>query len=153
MQLIEGGGDEPWGGIIRRSMSMKNTICEKMMWSAMTPAIFKYIAVHCIDTDTSRVKKVSRKNFKDMLARTPDIGGFMKNPLRICLSGGIIWMAFQRAPNLRCSALPLCRIFAALSHSPRCTVYGEACTGIKIWRRKLFHLFPNSHTGEKIFHV
>lgn len=76
---------------------MKNTICEKMMWSAMTPAIFKYIAVHCIDTDTSRVKKVSRKNFKDMLARTPDIGGFMKNPLRICLSGGIIWMAVYKA--------------------------------------------------------
>ena len=23
---------------------MKNTICEKLMWSAMTPAIFKYIA-------------------------------------------------------------------------------------------------------------
>ena len=65
------------------------------MWSAMTPAIFKYIAVHCIDTDTSRVKKVSRKNFKDMLARTPDIGGFMKNPLRICLSGGLSGWHFK----------------------------------------------------------
>ena len=66
---------------------MKNTICEKLMWSAMTPAIFKYIAAHCKNTDTSRVKKKSRKNFKDMLARTPDIGGFTKNPLRICLPG------------------------------------------------------------------
>ena len=50
-------------------------------------------------------------------------------------------------------ALPLCRISAALSHSPRSTVYGEACTGIKAWHRKLFHLPPNSHTGEKIFRV
>lgn len=55
---------------------MKNTICEKLMWSAMTPAIFKYIAANCKNTDTFRVKKKSRKNFKDMLARTPDIGGF-----------------------------------------------------------------------------
>lgn len=76
---------------------MKNTICEKMMWSVMTPAIFKYIAVHCRETDVSRVKKVSRKNFKDMLERTPDIGGFTKNPLRICLSGGIVWLAVYEA--------------------------------------------------------
>ena len=32
-------------------------------------------------------------------------------------------------------------------------VYGEACTGIKACHRKLFHLPPNSHTGEKIFRV
>ena len=47
-------------------------------------------------TDKFRVKKKSRKNFKDMLARTPDIGGFTKNPLRICLSGGIVWMAVYK---------------------------------------------------------
>ena len=76
---------------------MKNTICEKLMWSAMTPAIFKYIAANCKNTDTFRVKKKSRKNFKDMLARTPDIGGFTKNPLRICLSGGIVWLAVYEA--------------------------------------------------------
>ena len=76
---------------------MKNTICEKLMWSAMTPSIFKYIAAHCKNTDTSRVKKKSRKNFKDMLARTPDIGSFTKNPLRICLSGGIVWMAVYKS--------------------------------------------------------
>ena len=63
----------------------------------MTPAIFKYIAANCKNTDTFRVKKKSRKNFKDMLARTPDIGGFTKNPLRICLSGGIVWMAVYKA--------------------------------------------------------
>ena len=76
---------------------MKNTICEKLMWSAMTPAIFKYIAANCKNMDTFRVKKKSRKNFKDMLERTPDIGGFTKNPLRICLSGGIVWMAVYKA--------------------------------------------------------
>ena len=76
---------------------MKNTICEKLMWSVMTPAIFKYIAANCKNTDTFRVKKKSRKNFKDMLARTPDIGGFTKNPLRICLSAGIVWMAVYKA--------------------------------------------------------
>ena len=78
---------------------MKNTICEKLMRSAMTPAIFKYIAANCNNTDTFREKKTSRKNFKDMLARTPDIGGFMKNPLRICLSRGIVWMAVFKAKD------------------------------------------------------
>lgn len=76
---------------------MKNTICEKLMWSAMTPAIFKYIAAHYRDTDASKVKKKSHKNFKDMLARTPDIGGFTKNPLRICVTGGIVWLAVYEA--------------------------------------------------------
>ena len=71
---------------------MKNTICEKLMWSAMTPAIFKYIAANCKNTDTFRVKKKSRKNFKDMLARTPDIGGFSKNTLGIWPSGGDFWV-------------------------------------------------------------
>ncbi|HJB17039.1 MAG TPA: hypothetical protein IAA05_13550 [Candidatus Blautia excrementipullorum] len=33
------------------------------------------------------------------------------------------------------------------------TVYGEACTGIKAWRRKLFHLPLNLHIGETIFRV
>ena len=76
---------------------MKNTICEKMMWSAMTPSIFKYIAAHCRNSDVSEVKKKSRKKLKDMLSRTPDIGGFTKNPLRICLTGGIIWLSVYEA--------------------------------------------------------
>ena len=65
------------------------------MWSAMTPAIFKYIAANCKNTDTFRVKKKSRKNFKDMLARTPDIGGFTKKSSanlsfrRNCLDGSL----------------------------------------------------------------
>ena len=65
----------------------------------------------------------------------------------------IIMYAFQKALNWYCFALLLCRISAALLPSPRSTVYGEACTGIKAWHRKLFHLPPNSHTGEKIFRV
>ena len=32
-----------------------------------------------------------------MLARTPDIGSFTKNPLRLCLSGGIAWMVVYKA--------------------------------------------------------
>lgn len=78
-------------------MNMKNTICEKLMWSAMTPSIFKYIAAHCRNSDVSEVKKKSRKKLKDMLSRTPDIGGFTKNPLRICLTGGIIWLSVYEA--------------------------------------------------------
>ncbi|MCD7949590.1 MAG: L-2-amino-thiazoline-4-carboxylic acid hydrolase [Erysipelotrichaceae bacterium] len=34
-----------------------------------------------------------------MVERTPDIGSFLKNPLRISLSGGIVWLSVYDAMN------------------------------------------------------
>ena len=62
---------------------MKNTICEKLMWSAMTPAIVKYIEANCKNTDTFREKKKSRTNCKERSEKTPDIGVYPHNHLLI----------------------------------------------------------------------
>lgn len=67
------------------------------MWSVMTLVIFKYISTQCKNANISKVKKKSSKIFKDMVAITPDIGKFSKNPLRICLSGGIVWLSVYKA--------------------------------------------------------
>lgn len=80
---------------------MKNTICEKMLWSAMTPTIFKYIAAEFPDTNISGTKKKARLIFKSMVKRTPDIGGFTKNMLRVSLSGGIVWLSIYEAMDGR----------------------------------------------------
>ncbi|MCD7801149.1 MAG: L-2-amino-thiazoline-4-carboxylic acid hydrolase, partial [Ruminococcus sp.] len=76
---------------------MKNTICEKLMWAAMTPTMFKFIYKNCGEVDTSAVKKKARKNYKAMVERTPDIGSFMKNTLRVSLVGGIVWLSVYNA--------------------------------------------------------
>ncbi|MCC8068420.1 MAG: L-2-amino-thiazoline-4-carboxylic acid hydrolase [Ruminococcus sp.] len=76
---------------------MKNTICEKLMWAAMTPTMFKFIYENCGEVDTSAVKKKARKNYKAMVERTPDIGSFMKNTLRVSLVGGIVWLSVYNA--------------------------------------------------------
>ena len=76
---------------------MKNTICEKLMWTAMTPTIFKYIASEFKDINIVEKKKKAHGLYKSMIKRTPDIGSFMKNPLRVSLSGGIVWLSVYDA--------------------------------------------------------
>ena len=76
---------------------MRYTICEKIMWAAMTSAIFDYISSEFPNIDIKQKKKTAYHLYKDMLKRTPDIGSFIKNPLRISLSGGIVWLSVYDA--------------------------------------------------------
>lgn len=78
---------------------MKNTICEKLMWLAMTPTIFKYINECYEDIDIKQVKDDAKRNYKAMVERTPDIGSFTKNSLRVCLVGGIVWLSVYDSMN------------------------------------------------------
>lgn len=62
---------------------MKNTICEKLMWSAMTPAIFKYIAANCKNTDIIHgEEEIAVKNLK-ICWRDTRTRVLQKNPLQI----------------------------------------------------------------------
>lgn len=76
---------------------MKNTICEKLMWRAMIPTIFQYIAAEFKDIDIKEKKEKTHRLYKSMVERTPDIGSFTKNPLRVSLSGGIVWLSVYEA--------------------------------------------------------
>jgi len=78
---------------------MKRTICEKLMWSAMTPTIFEYIASEFQNIDVAGKKKEAKRIYLEMVKRTPDIGSFLKNPLRVSLSGGIVWISIYNAMN------------------------------------------------------
>ncbi len=76
---------------------MKNTICEKLMWTAMTPTIFGFIEKSISGTDVAMLKRSAKRKYKEMVLRTPDIGSFMKNPLRVSLSGGMVWLSVYDA--------------------------------------------------------
>ena len=76
---------------------MKNSLCEKIMWYVLSPTIFQFIKQYWKDIDIKNVKRISKKNYKDMIKRIPDIGSLRKNPLRVCLTSGILWLSIYEA--------------------------------------------------------
>lgn len=76
---------------------MKNSICEKMIWYALSPTIFRFIEQYWKDIDIKSIKRLSKDNYKAMISRTPDIGSFKKNPLRIPLADGMLWLSVYYA--------------------------------------------------------
>lgn len=76
---------------------MKNSLCEKIMWYALSPTIFQFIKQYWKDIDIKNVKRISKNNYKYMIKRTPDIGSLRKNPLRVCLTSGILWLSIYEA--------------------------------------------------------
>lgn len=76
---------------------MKNTICEKFMWLAMKGTILKFISAELASSDAKTIERKFKQQYKRMLAEVDDIGPLTKNPLRICLTGGVIWMAAYEA--------------------------------------------------------
>lgn len=76
---------------------MKNTICEKFMWAAMKGTILKFLSSELSESDVRAIKSKFKNRYKTMLSEVDDIGPLTKNPLRICLTGGIIWLAAYEA--------------------------------------------------------
>ena len=76
---------------------MKISLCEKIMWYALSPTIFKFIEQYWEDIDIQSIKRLSKGNYKAMISRTPDIGSFRKNTLRIPLAGGMLWLSVYDA--------------------------------------------------------
>lgn len=78
---------------------MKKTFCEKLLWHTITPTIWKYLKSEFANLDIDNVKRKAMNNYNDILSRTPDIGSLKKNPLRVSLSVGILWIAVNSAMN------------------------------------------------------
>lgn len=76
---------------------MRNSLCEKIIWAVLSPTIFQFIKQYWKDIDIKNVKRISKNNYKDMIKRTPDIGSLRKNPLRVCLTSGILWLSIYGA--------------------------------------------------------
>ena len=76
---------------------MTYTYCERLMWAAIAPAAFRYLARQELGWDISALKQRSMQLYRQMVSRTPDIGSMMKNPLRVCPTGGMLWLSNYKA--------------------------------------------------------
>ena len=72
---------------------MTYTYCESLMLAAIAPTAFRYLARQELGWDISAMKQRSRQIYWQMVFRTPDIGPMMENPLRVCLTGGMLWLS------------------------------------------------------------
>lgn len=74
---------------------MKYSFSETLMWFALAKHSFRYLKQNGVYVDKKKAKKI----YRQMTERTPDIGGLTKNPLRICLSGGMVWLSIYKAAD------------------------------------------------------
>lgn len=78
---------------------MKYTICETLMWHALTPTLFRWLEGQKQKWDIAGLKKKAKRIYVEMVARTPEIGSLRNNSLRICLSGGMVWLSVYEAAD------------------------------------------------------
>lgn len=76
---------------------MNYSFCERLMWAAMAPAAFRYLEDCEPGWDISALKRSTKQVYRQMVARTPDIGPVTKNMLRVCLAGGMLWLSIYKA--------------------------------------------------------
>lgn len=80
---------------------MNYTICEAMLWRVMTPAMFRWLAAQKPDWEIKPLKRSAKRIYRQMAARTPEIGSLSKNSLRLCLSAGMVWLSVYEAAEGR----------------------------------------------------
>ena len=49
------------------------------------------------------MKRRSKQVYRQIVSRTPDIGSMTKNPLRVCMTGGMLWLSVFEAAEGRMS--------------------------------------------------
>ena len=97
---------------------MKNTICEKLMWTITNGTVLKFLAKEFSKDEMRAIKSEFRKRYIEMRTEIDDIGPLMKNPLRICLAGGVIWLAAYEACNGRMDEDMFSRMITDTINSP-----------------------------------
>lgn len=96
---------------------MKYSYCEKLMWLAMNGVIFKLLEEKTPDVDCKQWKKKSKERYKQIISELDEICDMMKNPLRVSLSGGAVWMAvYETAPNKMSEKLFSEMVTATMGH-------------------------------------
>ena len=76
---------------------MQYTFCEKLMWFALAKLSFRQLDKTQSRWNTPAFRHRAKEIFREMTARTPDIGSLKENPQRICLSGGMVWLSIYKA--------------------------------------------------------
>ena len=65
------------------------------MWQIIAPASLRYLSEQ--GWDTPSLKRRARTIYRQMVKRTPGIGGLTGNSLHICLVAGMIWLSIYEA--------------------------------------------------------
>lgn len=76
---------------------MKYTACEALLWHALTPAQFRWLARQKPDWPLDALKRAAKVRYREMAARTPEIGSLFQNSLRVCLAAGMVWLSVYEA--------------------------------------------------------
>lgn len=76
---------------------MNYTFCETLMWHIITPTMFRWLKQREPDWDVASLKRKTKRIYREMVARTPEIGSLKENSLRICLSSGMVWLSAYEA--------------------------------------------------------
>ena len=74
---------------------MKYTCCERLMWHIIAPASLRYLSKR--GWDAPSLKKKAKMIYRQIVKRTPNIGGLTGNSLHICLVAGMIWLSIYEA--------------------------------------------------------
>ena len=74
---------------------MKYTYCERLMWQMIAPASLRYLSKQ--GWDAPALKKKAKAIYRQMVKRTPSIGGLTGNSLHVCLAAGMIWLSIYEA--------------------------------------------------------
>ena len=71
------------------------------MWHILAPASLRFLSER--GWEISTLKKKAKAVYRQMVVRTPDIGGLTGNSLHICLVAGMIWLSIYEAAAGRMS--------------------------------------------------
>lgn len=80
---------------------MDYTFCEALMWHAMMPSMLRWLGRREPEWDMAALRRRARRIYRAMVKRTPAVGTLRENSLRICLSGGMVWLSLYEAAEGR----------------------------------------------------
>lgn len=72
---------------------MEYTYCEGLMWHILAPASLSSLQ----GWDAPALKRRAKTIYRQMVKRTPSIGGLTGNSLHVCLVAGMIWLSIYEA--------------------------------------------------------
>lgn len=76
---------------------MKYSYLERILWTSLSKTVFAFLDEKMPGINMKAFKKASKRQFKEIISRTPYIGSVIQNPLAFCLSGGCLWIAVWKA--------------------------------------------------------
>lgn len=74
---------------------MNYTCCEEIMWHLMSPGSLRFLSKQ--GWEVPALRKKAKTIYREMVARTPSIGGPGGNSLHVCLAAGMVWLSIYEA--------------------------------------------------------